>query len=156
VYQNTSLAHREYQGMVFQASHRFSNRWTMNGHYTVQFKNDGNYEGEARNEPGKTSLIGDYPEAFNAQRYFPDGRLQDFQRHRLRIWSVYNVPMNQYGDLSISGLWRVDSARVYSLTTTVAPSATQEGILEAAGYPDLPNVQSNPGPLYFSPRGSES
>ena len=149
---NSDLPHREYQAMTFQSRYRLSNRWTVNGHYTVQLKNDGNYEGEASNQPGNTSMIGDYPEAFNAARSYPDGRLQDFQRHRLRIWSIYDFDMKRAGDVSVSGLWRVDSGLVYSLAARNQPlSATQRSILVAAGYPDAPTTQN----VFFGPRGSE-
>jgi hypothetical protein len=144
VFQNTDLAHRQYQAMVFQSRYRVNSHWNVNGHYTVQLKNDGNYEGEGTNQPGMTSFIGNYPEAFNAARNYPDGRLQDFQRSRLRIWSVYDWNMSRYGTLSVSGLWRVDSGRVYSLAArNQALTGTQKAILAAAGYPDLPASTGN-------------
>src|SRR4029453_6496683 len=65
LYQNTDIAHREYQALVFQSRYQVSGRWTVNGHFTLQLKNDGNYEGEGSNLPGNTSLIGDFPEAFS-------------------------------------------------------------------------------------------
>ena len=155
VFRNTEEAHREYQGMVFQSRYRFSRDWNVAGHYTLQIKNHGNYEGEGTNQPGNKSLIGDYPEAFNAERNFPDGRLQDFQRHRLRIWSVYNYGMGAFGDVSVSGLWRVDSGRVYSLAARNQPiTSTQAGLITAAGYPDLPS--SNGNMVFFGERGSET
>ena len=76
VYRNTDIAHREYHGLVFQSRFALSKSWNVNGHYTLQVKNNGNYEGEATGTPGATSTIGDYPEAFNAERNYP-GRLQD-------------------------------------------------------------------------------
>ena len=152
IYQNTDLAHRQYQGMVFQARYRIKNNWTINGHYTLQLKNDGNYEGEGTNLPGATSLIGNFPEAFNPARNYPDGHLQDFQRSRLRIWSAYTWNMARYGDLSVSGLWRVDSARVFSLVARNQPlSATQTAILTNAGYPDSPSTEN----VFFGDRGSQ-
>ena len=108
IYQNTDLANRQYQALAFQARYRIARTWTINGHYTLQLKNYGNYEGEGTNQPGKVSLIGNYPEAFSAAQNFPEGNLQDFQRHRLRIWSVKQWNMSRGGDLSVSGLWRVD------------------------------------------------
>ena len=111
-----TCAHREYQGDGVPVELQLTSRWTVNGHYTLQLKNDGNYEGEAINTPGATSRIGDYPEAFNAAAAILPGRpAADFQRHRLRLWSIYNFGMGRAGDLSVSGLWRVDSGRVYSL-----------------------------------------
>jgi hypothetical protein len=152
VYRNTDLAHREYQGLVFQSRYELNSRWNVNGHYTLQIKNHGNYEGEMTGAPGAPSAIGDYPEAFNAARNYPEGRLQDFQRHRLRLWSIYNLDLRQAGDASISALWRVDSARVYSLAArNQGLTATQAGILDAAGYPDGPG----PVPVFFAERGSE-
>jgi hypothetical protein len=152
IYQNTDLAHRQYQAMVFQSRYRLAKSWSVNGHYTLQLKNDGNDEGEGTNQPGITSLIGNYPEAFNAARSFPDGRLQDFQRSRLRVWSVKDWNMNRLGDLSVSGLLRVDSGRVYSLTArNQALTATQIGIIANAGYPDRPTSQT----VFFGARGSQ-
>jgi outer membrane receptor protein involved in Fe transport len=159
IYQNSELAHRVYDAAVFQARYRVSPRWSVNGHYTLQLRNDGNYEGEAGNQPGKTSFIGNYPEAFDAQRNFPDGHLQSFQRSRLRVWSIYEMPMGRLGDLSVSGLWRMDSALTYSLRAVSAPlTATQASILAAAGYPDAPGTTSPSSGyyVYFGDRGSQT
>jgi hypothetical protein len=159
VYQNSDAAHRVYDALVFQSRYRLSHIWSLAGHYTMQLRNDGNYEGEAAGQPGKTSFIGNYPEAFNAARNFPDGHLQDFQRHRLRIWSIYNIGMGRYGDVSVSGLWRVDSALTYSLRA-VSPSltATQRALIAQAGYPDSPQTAPPTSGyfVFFGERGSES
>ena len=37
---------------LFQGRYRLSSRWSVYGNYTVQLKNDGNFEGEAANQPG--------------------------------------------------------------------------------------------------------
>ena len=150
VWKNTDIANRVYDGLVFQARYRASSRWSLNGHYTVQLRNDGNYEGEAANQPGVTSVIGDYPEAFDAARNYPDGHLQAFQRHRLRIWSIYDFGLGRAGNLSVSSVWRVDSGLVYSLVAQGQPlTAIQEG--KIAAYPDQPSSQN----VYFGDRGSQ-
>jgi hypothetical protein len=150
LWKNTDLANRVYDGLVFQGRYGLSNRWSVNGHYTLQLRNDGNYEGEAANQPGITSIIGDYPEAFNAARNYPDGHLQDFERHRLRLWSIYTFGLGHLGDLSVSGLWRVDSGQVYSLVARSQPlSSIQQTLL--AAYPDQPASQD----IYFGARGSQ-
>jgi hypothetical protein len=150
---DSDLAHRQYQGLVFQSRYRIRNNWSVNGHYTLELQNDGNYEGEATNQPGNVSAIGDYPEALKADRYFPDGRLQSFERNRLRIWSIYNFSMGPVGALSISGLWRFEGARAYSLgIRNQAINSTQAAVLAAAGYPDQPGVAH----VYFGgERGTE-
>jgi hypothetical protein len=141
--------------MVFQARYRITPRWMVNGHYTLQIKNDGNYEGEGSNKPGNTSTIGDYPEAFSAARNFPEGHLPDFQRSRFRAWTVYDVDLKRGGDVSVSGLWRLDSGRTYSIVAiNQAITPQQIAILTAAGYPDLP--QANGNSVFFGDRGSQT
>src|SRR5262249_52097300 len=51
IFQNTDLADRQYQGLVFQSRYRLTGNWSVNGHYTLQLKNDGNYEGEGSSQP---------------------------------------------------------------------------------------------------------
>jgi hypothetical protein len=155
VFRNTDLAHRQYSAMVFQSRYQLGNRWTVNGQYTLELKNEGNYTGEGTNTPGSTSRIGDYPEAYSpeADRFFPDGRLPSFERHRLRAWSIYDIGLGRLGDVSVSGLWRVDSGQVYSLAQTNVPlTSIQRTILRNAGYPDAPGNST----LFFASRGSET
>jgi hypothetical protein len=166
LYTNTNLAHRDYDALVFQTRYRITNNWTINGHYTLQLKNDGNYEGEGSNTPGSTvfsnspSIIGNFPEAFNADRNYPDGHLPAFERSRLRMWSVYAWNLGPYGDLSLSGLWRVDSALTYSLAArNQSLTQTQVQIMTAAGYPDAANLAAL-GPIsgnqvFFGGLGSQ-
>jgi len=139
--------YRKYQGLVFQSRYRITDHWTVNGQDTVQLQNYGDYEGEATNQPGSTSPIGNYPEAFTDARAFPFGDLQNFERNRLRLWSIYNWQMGSRGALSISGLLRVESGLAYSLAAKNVPlTTTQVAILAAAGYPDQPTPQT----LFFT------
>jgi hypothetical protein len=152
VYRNSDEGWREYQAMVLQSRYRLFNRLTLNGNYTIQLRNHGNYEGEGTNTPGSTSIIGDYPEALSEARHFPEGRLQNFQRHKVRAWAIYDMDLGRIGDLSVSGLVRVDSGLAYSLAQrSVSTTATQRAILAAAGYPDQLG-QTN---VFFAERGSE-
>jgi hypothetical protein len=151
VYRNSNFPERHYQGLILQGRGNLRNNWIVNGNWTVELKADGNYEGESENRPGATGLIGDFPEAFTADRNFPMGRLQSFQRHRARVWSIYTSSLGRLGDLSLSGLVRLESGQVYSLAATAVPlSQIQEDRL--ASYPDAPTDQT----LYFGKRGSET
>jgi hypothetical protein len=89
VYANTNLASRDYQALLLQTRYTLRARLSVSAYYTLMLEDEGNYEGDAANQPAATSPIGDYPEIFGSARQFPSGRLQDFQRHRLRVWSVY-------------------------------------------------------------------
>jgi hypothetical protein len=73
----------------------------------------------------------------------------------MRIWSIYNVGMGRFGDLSLSGLWRVDSGTTFSLAARNQPlTATQRAIIAAAGYPDVQSSSDNH--VFFAERGSET
>jgi hypothetical protein len=65
--------------------------------------------------------------------------------------------MGNKGSLSVSGLWRVDSALSYSLRSVSTPlTSTQRSIIAAAGYPDVPNTTSSTSGyfVYFGDRGA--
>jgi hypothetical protein len=149
VYVNSDVAKRQYQALQFDGLYRIRRNWTVDGNYTLMLQDDGNYEGESPNIPGQTSIIGNYPEAFDAVRNYPMGRLQDYQQHKLRLWSVYDLSMRRGGDVSFSGLLRVNSGQVYSLKLNQAPTAVQQALL--AAYPDLPGSET----VFFGDRGSQ-
>jgi hypothetical protein len=150
-YRNTDIGWRQYDGMLFQGRYNLNSRWTVNGHYTLQLNNDGNYEGEAANQPGAVGRIGDYPEIFTPTRHFPEGRVDDFQRHKTRLWTIYNMGMGNFGDAALSALWRIDSGTSYSLAASGQPiTSVQRSKLVAAGYPDEPTSQT----VFYTERGA--
>ena len=71
IWQNTDEQKREYQALQFMARVRIIDRIMVDGHWTVQIKNNGSFEGEAANQPGNGSIWFDYPELFNEARYYP-------------------------------------------------------------------------------------
>jgi len=157
VFNNTNVPVRRYQGLVFQGQYRLRTNWMVSGSWTVQLKNEGNFEGEATNQPALTSVFGDYPGAnglpsiYDPTRTYPIGRLQDFQRNRVRLWTVYTFGLRRYGDLSVSGLMRADSGRVFSFAAAnVDLTGIQTNLLTAEGYPDSPQTQT----LFFGGRGT--
>ena len=133
-----------------QGAYRFGASLSVNGQWTVQLENDGNFEGEAANNPAIPSLIGDYPEIYVAERSFPMGRLDDFQRHKVRVWANYSLDMHEFGRLDVAPLYRYNSARTFSL---VAPAValTPEQAAFNPGYVRLPSSQ----PVFFGARGSQ-
>ena len=97
VYRNTDEPQRRYQGLIMQGNYRIRHDLQVAGHWTVQLQNEGDFEGEAANQPGSPSLYGDYPEVFTADRNFPIGRFDDFQRHKVRLWAVWNRSLGRFG-----------------------------------------------------------
>ena len=153
VWRNTNVGRRIYDALVARGRYVVSPRLTLTGHYTLQLRNDGNYEGEASGVPGAPSPILDVPEVHSAARHYPDGRLLGFQRHRIRLWTTTNIDMGSAGTLTASGLWRLESGRTYSLVAAMPYTETQHELAAAAGYPlgTLAPLQA----VYFDSRGSE-
>src|SRR3954466_5232279 len=154
-FRNSNVPKRDYQAMVFQAEFRPKSNWQVAGNYTLQIENDGTFSGEAQNQPGITSPYGDFPVAglpTILTRGVPDGHLYDFQRSKLRAWTIYSMNLGAVGRLSLSGLLRADSGLSYSLAaSSVDLTDIQLGLLDAAGYPDSPSSQN----VFFGKRGSQ-
>ena len=148
-YRNSDEPIRRYQGLVFQGDYRPASRVTVSGQWTVQLRNHGNFEGEAASNPGTGSIFGDYPEIFVAERNNPEGRLDDFQRHKVRVWTIVNLGFGRFGSLDIAPLWRYNSALTYSLTANVPLSAAQRA--NNPGYARVPTSQT----VFFGERGSQ-
>jgi len=154
VFRNTDEMKRDYQAFQVESRHRFTDRLFLEGHWTVQIKNHGNFEGEAAGQPGNPSIFGDYPELFSEARHFPYGRLDEFQRHKVRIWTSYNQPLGRFGSVDLAPIWRINSGLTYSLAATgVARSAQQTSL--NPGYL-LSNPTASSFTLFFDERGSES
>ena len=154
LFQNTDLLTRDYDALQIQARFQVTNNFLLDGSYTAQIKNEGNFEGENTNQPAISSAAFDYPEITPEARYFPSGRLDEFQRHKLRVYGIYNLALGRFGIVDVGGIWRVNSRLTYSLRSNgISANATQRAILADAGYPDGPSART----IYYSAgRGSEN
>ena len=151
IYRNTDAPQRDYQALLLEGRYPITSRWSLNGHWTLQLKNEGDYEGEGANTPGSTTIYGNYPEIRSPSRNYPIGRFDDYQRHKVRLWTIYSLGLGRLGDIDTSLMFRHDSPTYYSLTASSVPlSAIQKA--RGAAYPDLPTSQT----LYFGMRGSQS
>jgi hypothetical protein len=155
VYSNTD-AKREYQGVVFQSNYRLRDTLFVGGSYTLQIKNEGNYAGEAANQPGAVSLFGDYPEIFgpSLDRLQPDGRLYDYQRHKVRLYGIYTQHMGRFGAVDLAPVWRVNSGQVFSYFASSVPISAVE-LARNPGYPVNDINPSYAHTVFFGQRGSQ-
>jgi hypothetical protein len=147
-YRNTDLPTREYQAFVFLGNHRIADRWTVDGHWTLQLRNHGTFEGEAASQPGIPTIIGDYPEMYDLARSNPAGRLNDFQRHKVRLWTTYTQGLRAFGSIDAGLIYRYNSPLTYSLIAVVPRTAIQTAL--DPGYA-VPFASQN---VYFGERGS--
>jgi hypothetical protein len=148
LYANSDEMTREYQALQFMGQHRMMDTLTVNGHWTVQLKNDGNFEGESPNPTG--SVFGDYPEMLSLARSAPEGRLDDFQRSKVRLWADYQADLGRYGSVTIAPIYRYNSAKTYSLVLNGQPLSSVQAARNP-GYAGTPTQQ-----VFFGDRGSQS
>ncbi|HVL66016.1 MAG TPA: TonB-dependent receptor [Vicinamibacterales bacterium] len=149
-YRNSDEPKREYSALQFIGQYPLTARLRLHGNYTMQLRNHGNFEGEATNQPGISSLIGDYPEIYTRERHYPEGRLNDFQRHKAIVWGTYSLGLGRFGTSDLSLMYRYDSPLTYSLAASSVPlTSIQRALL--APYASGPSSQT----LFFDERGSE-
>jgi hypothetical protein len=154
VYDNTSDLRRDYQAALFESSYRVRSGLTVNGHYTLQLRNHGNFAGEAASQPGIPSVYGNYPEVLGPalDRLMPQGRLDNYQRHKLRLFATYAQPLGRFGSIDVAPLWRVNSGAVYSLT--VSRPVTAQQLAANPGYPTTDISASTRQTIFFGDRGA--
>ena len=145
-YMNSNLPKREYRALELQSHYDITRTWGVEGNWTHQFKNDGNYEGEAGQGLGG-SLVGDRPEMTDP-RELPIGRLAQYEADRARLWTTYNFGFGRFGNLSTGLLYRYDSAQTFSYQASI--NRSNESKAKNPGY-------HNAGPsvtMFFGDRGA--
>ena len=154
IFRNSDGLERNYDAIQLDGRYRVTGNFLIDGSYTGQINNEGNFEGEATNQPGIGSTAFDFPEITPEARHFPFGRLDDFQRHKARIWGIYNVGLGGAGSVDVGGIWRYNSGLTYSLASTgQSATATQAALVSALGYAGLPPSRTI---YYGGGRGSEN
>src|SRR5688572_14102592 len=153
-YDNTDDLYRDYRAAIFESNYRVFSNLQVNGHYTLQLRNHGNFAGEAASQPGIPSVYGNYPEVLGpaSDRLMPEGRLDNFQRHKLRVYATYAQDLGCFGSIDVAPLWRVNSGGVYSLTVSRAISAQQ--LANNPGYPTADISAATRQTVFFGGRGA--
>ena len=153
VYDNVEGLDRGYQALIVQGGYRMRDNLRVDGHYTAQLRNEGNFPGEAANQPGIPSIYGNYPEIFEPalDRLLPDGRFDNFQRHKVRVTAMYNQSLGRFGSVDLAPVWRVNSGGVYSLTASIPLPAVQRA--RNPGYPTADINAATRETVFFGERG---
>jgi hypothetical protein len=89
---------------------------------------------------------------YSEARHFPYGRLDEFQRHKVRLWTSYNQQLGRFGSVDLGPIWRINSGLTYSLVATNVGTTPQQAAA-APGYLRTGRTSAN---LYFDELGSES
>lgn len=111
--ENTNLLDRRYAGLNLQSTYRLSPALRLGGNYTLS-RLWGNVDGETIGSGPVTSGIETYPEYFDAAWSFPEGDLAADQRHRLRLWVLYDAfQSDRWGSINVSLLQQSESGTPY-------------------------------------------
>jgi hypothetical protein len=148
-FRNTDNRLREYQAIALQGRYGLRRNLNVDLNYTYMLKYDGNYEGEAANQPANAPGINSYPEILDPSRSFPVGRLAGFQRHKLRLLTSYSLPTH-VGNFGFGLVYRFDSGTPYSYLFRGYPVTDIQNSHDP-GYATPPTSQN----LYFGERGSQ-
>lgn len=151
-YANTDALKREYQAVQLQARYDPLPNLRFNLGYTYEIKNEGNFEGEAANQPGNPSVYGDYPEVLSEVRHYPTGKIQGAQKHRLRLTGAWSVPLGAFGRVDLGAAYLYDTGLPFSYTASVPLTAEQRALLPtgASAYAGAPTSTT----VFFGERGS--
>jgi hypothetical protein len=150
LFKNTNDRSRKYQALAFQGRYGLTRHLNVDLNYTYMLKYEGNYEGEGVNQPASTPGLGSFPEILVPDRNGPVGRLNGFQRHKLRLLTNYSLPTH-IGNFGFGMVYRFDSGTPYSYVFSGFPISDIQAARDP-GYAHPPTSQL----LYFGPRGSQT
>lgn len=147
VVRNTDLANRTYNGVVAQANYRLGTDWQFGGNYTLSWQK-GNFTGEDEGSGPIRFTGNDQPEYKQAAWSFPTGYNPGDQRHKMRGWIQYRLPVPAAaGRFDLGVLERWDSS----------DASSADGTIDPRSYVTNPGYQSVPSTVtyYFGPRGDQ-
>jgi outer membrane receptor protein involved in Fe transport len=118
---NTNNVERTYKGLNGQVSYRFGTRLYLGGNYTLSWAR-GNFTGEDSGSGPVRASADDFPEYRDARWNSPVGYTPNDQRHKLRVWSHYELPLaERLGHVSVGLQQRFDSGEASSADGTIDP-----------------------------------
>jgi hypothetical protein len=142
--ENTDEVSRRYLGLHAQADYRFGGRTRVGGNYTLS-RLWGTFDGENVGTGPLAAGILEYPEFFDPAWSFPEGDLAADQRHKVRLWTTYDVAFtDSLGDVTLGVLQLIESGTPYGA----------RGSIRTAPYVDDPGYITPPDTVtyYFTPR----
>jgi outer membrane receptor for ferrienterochelin and colicin len=145
--ENTDDVSRKYVGLYTQASYRALDRLLLGGNWTWSHAY-GNFDGETNANGPISSTIHSYPEYFDAAWNQPKGDLLIDQRHKVRLYGTYDIPVPwRFNTMSVSFLHSLDTGTPYGAVGTIATGAYVPNAA-ALGYKGPPSSEN----YYFTAR----
>lgn len=125
VWANDPRTRRDYDGVALQMDYRPTARLAVGGNWTWS-QTEGNYEGEALNQPASGSVFGSRERNKPMESAAPYGFLNTHIRHRGYVYGTYRFNFGRLGDLSTSSILNYRTGRVWSRTASVPVANVEE------------------------------
>jgi outer membrane receptor for ferrienterochelin and colicin len=116
---NNEGIERVYDGLHTQLQYRFSDRFNLGSVFTVSHLR-GTFDGETSASGPVQATLHDYPEYKDPRWNAPRGDLSIDQRHRARVWAVYDLLRTDHHNLNVSLLQNYASGVPYGAQGAVA------------------------------------
>ena len=131
VVNNTNAVRRDYKGMSVQAEYRVLKSLRLSGNWMLSAAR-GSVEGEDLTNGATRASANEYPEYRQANWNYPVGYTNGDQRHKVRIWGTYEVPVRPaFGTFALGFMQRLDSGLGYDSNMTIdsRPYVTNPGYI---------------------------
>ncbi len=131
VVNNTDRVKRDYKGLSTQATYRPMRNLLISGNWMLAWSR-GNVEAEDFTNIVVRASPDQYPEYRQLGWNSPAGYLNGDQRHKVRVWASYDLPVKQEaGSLILGMMQRYDSGRPYDYSMAIdsRPYVTNPGYL---------------------------
>ena len=131
VVNNTNDVMRDYKGLSFQFDARLRKNLQLAGNYLLSFSR-GNVEGEDSANGATRSDVVSFPQYRQASWNTPVGYTNGDQRHKIRLWGTYTLPVpDRAGRIDAGFMQRYDSGSPwdYNISIDTRPYVTNPGYL---------------------------
>jgi hypothetical protein len=145
VVRNTNDVERNYKGISSQFSYRLRSDLSVGANYTLSWAR-GSVEGETATDGPVRASANDMPEYRQASWNFPVGYTNGDQRHKVRGWLSYRLPLpERAGRVDLGLMQRFDSGSNYDWSASIdtRPYVDNPGYITPVSSPTY----------YFSDRG---
>lgn len=143
IVRNTDAVQRDYKGVSAQFSYRLRRDLNLGANYTLAWAR-GSFEGESSTDGPVRASANDMPEYRNASWNFPVGYTNGDQRHKVRAWASYRLPIGG-GQWDLGLMQQINSGLGYDWSASIdsRPYVTNPGYV----------TPTSSVTYYFSDRG---
>ena len=121
VVNNTDTVERDYNGVSLQFDYRLRRGLTLAGNYMLSWSK-GSVEGEDSTNGATRASANEYPEYRQAAWNYPLGYTNGDQRHKMRIWGTWELPVTRaLGTFDLGFTQRFDSGGPYDYNFSIDP-----------------------------------